>query len=468
MAIPKANFPANKSLLLGLIFILFVVSPKSVSGISLNKSENIFEADTTTIVTPQPPVTPNQPIEPPVPGQTPNQVAKTIQVTEVYNLRAKNGNADDRNKAGIEDIIVVKVKGLKTLVNWAKCLDENGVAIPGCTNNKQEIRLFIEGRMIKDIVPESGAPQPEDGELQYHLQRNVQNSEAWADILGGPRFDEYFFVHPVKISVGLENDYPVDSSVEKFNLVRMHRTWFWGCLIGFLIFIFLLYKLVKQSDIVRDRGVDASVINIIRPKGSRAPYSLGRVQMAIWFCLVIFSFLFIWLVTNAHEISAGILILLGIGAGTALSAAVIDNSKGEGLLKETFDLIAQEPVLQAEVTQLRNAVAAIPSPANILDLQALLNSKSVELNKLQTQIKNNKTHLTPLTSQGFIKDILSDINGVSFHRYQLFIWTFVLALVFLYSVWHKLAMINFPTELLALQGLTAGTYLGFKIPEKQA
>jgi hypothetical protein len=73
----------------------------------------------------------------------------------------------------------------------------------------------------------------------------------------------------------------------------------------------------------------------------------------------------------------------------------------------------------------------------------------------------------PYTSKNFFDDILTDVNGSSFHRLQMLVWTLVLGMLFVYSVWKRLSMPEFDTALLALQGITAGTYLGFKLPEKQ-
>jgi hypothetical protein len=114
----------------------------------------------------------------------PKQLKPIIKVTEVHKLGDSSSN-----KAGLGDIIVVKVQNLKYLLDQASCPD-SVKALTGCT--KQEIRLFIDGRMIKDIAPESGAPQEDKGELQYHIQRNPTNDEAWADILGAPKIGEGF------------------------------------------------------------------------------------------------------------------------------------------------------------------------------------------------------------------------------------------------------------------------------------
>jgi hypothetical protein len=75
--------------------------------------------------------------------------------------------------------------------------------------------------------------------------------------------------------------------------------------------------------------------------------------------------------------------------------------------------------------------------------------------------------LKPQQTEGFITDLLTDVNGISFHRMQMLVWTLVLGLLFVYTVWRRLSMPDFDAALLALTGITAGTYLGFKFPEKQ-
>jgi hypothetical protein len=68
-------------------------------------------------------------------------------------------------------------------------------------------------------------------------------------------------------------------------------------------------------------------------------------------------------------------------------------------------------------------------------------------------------------SQGWLIDILSDADGIDFHRFQVVGWTLVLGIVFIYDVWQRLAMPEFSGALLGLQGLSAATYVGLKIPE---
>ena len=56
-------------------------------------------------------------------------------------------------------------------------------------------------------------------------------------------------------------------------------------------------------------------------------------------------------------------------------------------------------------------------------------------------------------------------QGVSLYRFQLFVWTLVLGIIFASSVYNTLEMPQFSPTLLGLMGISSGTYLGFKIPE---
>jgi hypothetical protein len=68
-------------------------------------------------------------------------------------------------------------------------------------------------------------------------------------------------------------------------------------------------------------------------------------------------------------------------------------------------------------------------------------------------------------SESWFIDILSDANGVSFHRFQLFSWTLIMGGVFAGAAYLELNMPVFDTTLMGLLGLSAATYLGLKVPE---
>jgi len=384
----------------------------------------------------------------------------------------KDGHANEigSSKAGIGDIIVIRVQNPATLQNKAQCKTTEGQDSAGC--NPQQISLFINGRVIKKITPLSGALQIDStgqyGELQYRLERNADNDDAWTDLLGSPKIGGgKFFIHPVTVSVGLENSYAIPAQAENFTLVRIRKPWFVLCFICVGIYLFLLVRLARKRGLLRDRGINLRVLGIT-PDNSKLTYSLARFQMAFWFTLVISSFLFIWLITGSYNIiTDSVLALIGISAATSLSAAVIDNNKAEEILKKTIDLKTERENLKNDILDLEKLLSANPPQADIIQLTSDRNTKKARLLQVEPEIDKNIQALTPPASEGFFNDILSDANGISFHRLQMFVWTLVLGLIFVFSVWVRLSMPEFETALLALQGLTAGTYLGFKIPEKQ-
>lgn len=70
-------------------------------------------------------------------------------------------------------------------------------------------------------------------------------------------------------------------------------------------------------------------------------------------------------------------------------------------------------------------------------------------------------------TKGFWPDISTDADGVTLPRLQQIAWTSLLGIVFLSQVVTRLTMPDFDSSVLALMGISAGTYLGFKVPEKQ-
>lgn len=401
---------------------------------------------------------------------------RRTRVVDVYRLGvddAPDGTVRRRaHRAGIGDIIVVEVEGMSRLLAAASCTDPVGRADADCQT--RDIALFLDGREIKSIQPESGAPQPEPGDrgtFQFHLQRTTANDEAWVDLLGNPSPGPHFFYRPTSISVGLEDRYPVLSDVDDFELVRIRKTEFWVCQIGFLLLLILFFMLARQSDLLRDLGPAPTGVDA-RGRPRQKPYSLARCQMAFWFILVIASLLFIWQITGAYDIvTPSVLALIGIGSGTALGSAAIDVSKRNDVVTRRAALEDEQTTLQKEVATLDTQIAAAAAPAAApADVAALQNTKAAKEARLQIiaqDLQDLQTPVAPKVSEGFVLDILSDTTGVSFHRFQMFTWTVVLGFIFVTSVWIRLSMPEFSATLLALQGISAGTYLGFKIPEEK-
>jgi hypothetical protein len=89
------------------------------------------------------------------------------------------------------------------------------------------------------------------------------------------------------------------------------------------------------------------------------------------------------------------------------------------------------------------------------------------LSQIDQQLGALAADAAPNVSSGFLRDILSDGSGYSFHRFQIFAWTIVLGIIFVSSVYNNLTMPEFSPTLLGLMGLSAGTYIGFKFPEQK-
>jgi len=410
-------------------------------------------------------------------GSNPAQTT-TLKRPSIDNVRVQKAYklGTGAPEAGIGDILVVRVKDLISLVRYAKCIsdDKDERPLPNCT--EQKIALFLDGREIKGIFPESGAPLPEDETLQFHLQRDPDSDEAWADLLGGPPFDRVkFYKRDAAVSVGLQNGYALPSDVKpgNFRLVRIYKTWFIICFILLVVVWVLLIWLALYTELLRDVGPPPTGTKkgwIIANKKAHKPYSLSRFQMAFWFFLVVTSFLFIWLITGAFDtITSTVLGLIGIGAGTALGAAAIDIGKTQGDKSTLQTLQAEQTTLTNDIKTLETQINSSPPPSNIEDLKQTKKTKQDRLNLIESQIPALQASTSSKESDWFLNDVLTDeTNGISFHRFQIFAWTLVLGILFIYSVWYRLAMPDFSTTLLALLGISAGTFLGFKIPEKQS
>jgi hypothetical protein len=176
----------------------------------------------------------------------------------------------------------------------------------------------------------------------------------------------------------------------------------------------IVIALGAMTPLLRDTVVNpqkflenAALRKIENPK---APFSLARTQLAFWTVIIFSSFLDLLLqYKNTPGINNVNLILLGIAAGTTATAKVIDDSQ-----KTNPDLSQDYP------------------------------------------------------SEGFIRDILSDKNGVSIHRLQNVLWTLVVGFIYIRFVAIQSSLPDdtiLTNNLLILMGISTGTYVGLKTTE---
>jgi hypothetical protein len=143
------------------------------------------------------------------------------------------------------------------------------------------------------------------------------------------------------------------------------------------------------------------------------PFSLSRTQIFIWTLIIAGCYLYLQfcracnICTNPIDINSTALLLMGISAGTATAGAMIDSSQ------DGNDRHQNEP------------------------------------------------------SSGFIKDILSDDNGISIHRFQNVLWTFICIGIYVYKTWHcaQCALPDLDSTLIGLTGISSATYALMKVRE---
>jgi hypothetical protein len=256
-------------------------------------------------------------------------------------------------------------------------------------------------------MPMAGLPPEscdvQSGSVRFILKRNDKNDAAWHWLLGSPKG----FLRTIRVTVGPNETNTVPTMVNQFPLRVVPRALFYIWLLVTVGALILFLYLCRNTALIR--GARTAAL----PAKSK-PYSLARFQMAYWFFLVIAAYLFMWILTGELDtITDSILALIGIGAGTALGSALIDSNA--------------------------NADSAV-----------------------KTAVTADEGAVT----KGFLRDVLDDGGGISFHRFQMFVWTLVLGIIFVSSVYIHLAMPEFSATMLGLMGISSGTYLGFKFPEK--
>jgi hypothetical protein len=184
--------------------------------------------------------------------------------------------------------------------------------------------------------------------------------------------------------------------------------------------------------------------------------------MAFWFYLVITAYIYVWLITGEYNtVTNSVLALIGISAGTGVAALLVDQQKAEEMSTQRTSLETQQTAL---ISRINDLSASKPEAGSQLDQE--LQQKKNSLADVQAQLAHLPAPPPPAISKGFLKDILSSGEGVGFHRFQMVVWTLIFGIIFVRSVYRELAMPNFDTSLLGLMGLSSGTYIGFKFPEK--
>ncbi|TCT02776.1 hypothetical protein [Paralcaligenes ureilyticus] len=195
----------------------------------------------------------------------------------------------------------------------------------------------------------------------------------------------------------------------------------------------------------------------------RQTFSLARSQMAFWFLIVLLSFLYLFIKTGSTDvITSQALMLMGLSALTAGGGAVVDSMRdtpedamNDGL--KALGLSSYQDVLSLEAD-----IAALTAQGDALSVPG-----KAKLNDLVLLLQTYKNRTQPFETNGWFKDLTTDIDGTALHRLQAVVWTIVVGSIFIYQVCLTGAMPNLNENLLLLMGISNAGYVGFKSNETQ-
>ncbi|MEH2072530.1 MAG: hypothetical protein V7K47_31010 [Nostoc sp.] len=340
------------------------------------------------------------------------------------------------NQVKMGDRIKVRVNGLSAATN---------PTTKGNSFDPRQLVLYLNGYELENIHAEPTIVMVPDREkrlvvdrdwLAFQLERNNPSEHVWNALIG--RANQYSINAIVGVGCPNKIAIPVSNPLSPPQIKIILLSWrFWLCLLLLLAVGLLFTRYCRNA--LRSPGIEGvySKKEVIagqeilmtkevsvepeqrktriarfflgRKKLYKNPFSLSISQLAFWTFIIFGSYIIIYGITGNYSnvLNQQSLILLGINSVTVFGSSLIDGQGNE---------------------------------------------------------KNKKG--TQGVSEGFFIDILSDINGVNFHRFQTFIWTVAIGLFFVWEVAKNLAMPEFDQTLLTLQGISAATYLGLRGQEE--
>jgi hypothetical protein len=355
----------------------------------------------------------------------------------VASVNGAAGVNADPNTIYLGDWVLVSVCQFNTLMTDAE-------------KAQKPVTLYIQG--LDSTLTPSGIDY-DNGILTFTLDRNEKNKEVWKGLLYAPLDDP---TTSMALSVGVAETRPLPRAPKAPTILRLQKLYLdwtvklWALLL-LAVFASILYAAAK-SDLLRDGPTIG---------GTKQTFSLGRTQMAWWFFLILVGYVFIWLVTSDRDtIPASLLGLMGISAATALAAVAVGSRGSE-------QTAARKKLYDDELAAIETAVAEIDAQiANsaLAGIKPTLEKKREALLERKRNIYVDRAGLTTISpSTTWWRDLIADDNGgVGLDRIQVLVWTMVLGFIFLNAVFWDLSMPEFNTTLLALMGISSGTYIGFK------
>ena len=374
---------------------------------------------------------------------------------------------------GLGDQISIRVQDLDP---WIK---DHGVAQGRPTpQTVGDLVPFFDGVPLRGVHPENPGASPDEvvdsfhsfHTLRFTLERNTSNRETWNRLLSGLKWNGRL----VDVSIGFEGGDPMPSWVQKdiassdspdarnyktFKLIVLPRTSTIVAALLFLAALVAFFWLAKATEILQDVSAP------LRPDG-HPPYSLARVQMAVWFFLVVGAWFLLFLVTkDIDTLTGSVLVLLGISAGTAVGSTILDAGTTIDAAARVRNVATDQEDLRIRVKELSDNLRSVRTRDTTSDAEQ--EAQQVDVRRLSAELtlaESQQKFFLLRPWQRVIYDLLGDDGHISFHRFQVAIWTLVLGFVFVIRVVSELAMPEFSATILGLMGISSGTYLGFKLP----
>jgi hypothetical protein len=385
----------------------------------------------------------DQPVMTPAPVPTQPAQDQSALTVKVAGVEVKDPRPGQGNDVALGDFVILKLD-----TPWQKILTQQ-------KSPANKLGLFINDLFMKGLAP---MPIPEEPRwVMFHLKRNADNRDAWSELFGNKSFGSN---EELELTIGLQ-----DGSWAAQEPKTLRLEYFPGVSSGVVLGVAILIAVAtvylgKTTTMLRDSCEPPS-------DGGKRSYSLARFQMALWFVTVVLASGFTYAVTgDLSPIPQGTLILMGIGAGTAVGAAAIDLNKRTASKTDQTNLTAEKDALPKQIQDLQAKISSVTAgDPNLPLLQQQLLDAQKRLSTVSTQLTQLTATKVP-ASKWFLPDILSDDNGISFHRLQVFGWTLVFWAFFMSILIKRITMVDFDTTQLALMGISGSTYLGFKLQEK--
>jgi hypothetical protein len=317
---------------------------------------------------------------------------------------------------------------------------------------QQDVTLYLDG---VDTKNKPVGVNREEGTITFVADRNDANKHLWRNWLYDPVTHRY---QELRVSVGRGGERPlprVPAANMKVKLDKIYVDWFTWLLVLFLAAVIVgMFLAGRHTDMLRDGPALGPI---------RQTYSLARAQMAWWFVLILLAYVFVWLITGDRDtIPASLLGLMGISAATAVAAVAMDPGTGNRAESLRVSLESDITSIDASLARIEGAKAANPT------LEPILEKKRAAQQRARDVLVARAASLTAVVpSRGFWRDLVTDDRGgVTLDRVQILVWTIVLGMIFLSSVALELTMPEFSGTLLALMGISSGTYIGFQLPQR--